>query len=144
MECRRHAAYRSSLSGMGERISMARRERIDRKQWIFSSEIVSVYRSTPRLVVTVRAWSATQLNRLYGVLTLFAPTQPAVVARRSLSWHLLLTVVTGRLGDTSPLAWRDARVAWLYLSSHSSSFDSPVWCQASVPTTFHVPPSSSP
>lgn len=85
MECRRHAAYRSSLSGMGERISMARRERIDRKQWIFSSEIVSVYRSTPRLVVTVRAWSATQLNRLYGVLTLFAPTQPAVVARRSLS-----------------------------------------------------------
>lgn len=56
----------------------------------------------PVIVATVRAWSAARPNRLRGVLTLFAPT------RLSLSWCLLLTVVTGLLGDTSvsPLAWR--------------------------------------
>lgn len=78
---------------------------------------------------------------LRGVLTLFAPTRPAV-ARRSLSWRLLLTVVTGRLDDASvgPLAWRDARIVWLYLSSHSSSFDSPVWRQASLLRSTVLPP----
>lgn len=89
----------------GTNIDGARRERIDRKQWIFSSEIVSEH---SRLVATVRAWSAIRPNRLRGVLTLFAPTR-----LRSLSWRLLLTVVTGLLGDTSvnPLAWR-ARCAY--------------------------------